>query len=93
MDAEIERGSLVRYRNGNQIAEQKSCKIRAYNNTWFLKGGVTSVLRTAITPNSELANKIRNKIGKRKAPDGGLTKVVERVGDRVNKGLYRADPF
>ena len=45
------------------------------------------------TPHSELANRIRATLQDRISPDGGKTKVVERGGDKISKGLYRADPF
>ena len=36
---------------------------------------------------------MREGIGNKKAPDGGVTKVVEMGGESISKGLFKTDPF
>ena len=95
VEVEILRGKRCRYRNREQIKGGHIASMGRYDNTWFLKGGggYTSTLAVQPTPGGELAKRMRDNIGRIRAPDGGVTKVIEVGGDRLSKGLFRADPF
>ena len=81
-----------RYRTRAEIMGQKAARDDKYLNTWFLRGTTTSVLKVQPTPGGLLAQHVRNKIGKLKAPDGGTTKVVEGAGRGIMAGLRQPDP-
>ena len=62
------------------------------SSTWFLTGQYTSVLNVPATPGGQLASLLRQKIGQTKAPDGGLTKIVEAGGCSISSGMSTSRP-
>ena len=94
MEIMIMKGEKVRYRDRKQIEGGHRMAMGRYKDTWFLRGGnYTSVLNIQPTPDGKLAKMMRESIGKKKAPDGGCTKVVEMGGEAISNGLFKADPF
>ena len=61
-------------------------------NTWFLRGDTTSTLVVQATEQGKLAQSLRRALKGVRAPDGGLTSVMEKAGKSVLAGLARADP-
>ena len=93
MLVEEEQGKRSRYRNYETIKMSKKNSLGGYNNTWFLRGDQTSMIRVQCTPNGTLAGLLREKLGTLRAPDGGYTKVVELGGALVSSGLHRNVPI
>ena len=81
-----------RYRNREVIKEAKEANYLRHINTWFLRGGQTSVLKVQATLNGQLAEAVRAKIKNLLAPDGGKTLVVEAAGRPITAGLTNPDP-
>ena len=80
VEEEIENGTRVRFRTREEIDEMKGTNRNRHRNTWYLRGGATSVLFVPATPGSQLCKKVREGIKDMKCPDGGVTKVVEQGG-------------
>ena len=93
MEENIRNGTMKRYRNRDEIIASKESSKGRFKNTWFLRGEHTCVMKVQPTPNSELSAVIRGKIKDSRAPDGGLTKVVEGGGLSIIAGLTKSDPF
>ena len=89
----MQREGLPKYRNREQIDQQKKANKNKYINTWFLKGEHTSVLQVQASRGGRLAKKVKQVVGGLRAPDGGTTMVVEGAGQLVTSGLKKADPF
>ena len=92
VEEEIENGTRVRFRTREEIDEMKGTNKNRHRNTWYLRGGATSVLFVPATPGSQLCKKVREGIKDMKCLDGGVTKVVEQGGVSVMAGLSKADP-
>ena len=93
LEDEIRQGKYKRFRNRQEIEIQKAQSKGKFQNTWFLRGEYTGVLKVQPTPNSGLASEVRKKVKGLKGPDGGYTKVIESGGDGILLGLNKADPF
>ena len=93
MEELIRAGSKIRYRNFKEMETQKSSRYGKHKNTWFLRGEVTSILKVQVTPRGHLASITREILRGLRAPDGGLTSVVETGGRNVMSGLAKGDPF
>ena len=91
-DKELREWQQPRYRTKEQILKAKGENQHRFVNTWFLKGQYTSVLKVQATPGGSLLKETRDKVGELKAPDGGLTKVVEAAGASITAGLRNPDP-
>ena len=93
VEGEIRRGERQRFRNRKEIEEQKDKDKNRHTNTWYLRGGMTGVLKVQPTPNSELCKMVRAGIEELRNPDGGRTKVIEMGGMPIMAGIGVADPF
>ena len=93
IEEDIRGGIRKRFRNRLEIKKGKDTLKGKHNNTWFLRGENTGVMMVQPTPNGELSKMVRNKISGCRAPDGGLTKVVEKGGKSIIAGLSKPDPF
>ena len=80
INEEIRAGTRIRFRNRSEIDEMRSNDLNNHRNTWYLRGGATSVLFVPATPGSQLCKRVKEEIGNLRGPDGGLTKVVEAGG-------------
>ena len=89
----IRQGVNKRFRNRQEINNQKSEAKGKFKSTWFLRGEYTGVLKVQPTPNSGLASEVQRRIKATKGPDGGYTKVVESGGTSIIAGLNKADPY
>ena len=92
MDAQFESGT-PRYRNKDEIAIAKSNKKGKYNNTWFLRGNITTIMKVQATSWGLLGQGVREKVRGILGPDGGETKVIEMAGAGIQAGIYKPDPF
>ena len=90
---EKDRCNVSKYRNREQIDQQKKANKNRFINTWFLKGEHTSVLQVQASRGGRLVKKVKQVVGRQRAPDGGTTMVVEGAGQLVTAGLKKADPF
>ena len=79
-------------RSGEQIRADTRLDMGRHKNTWSLMGEITSVMMVQATSGGALAGRLRKGLQNVRAPDGGLTFVVERVGKSLLAGLRRADP-
>ena len=82
-----------KYRDRDQIKNQKQESQLHYPNTWFLRGQHTSVLSVQATPGSLPANTLRKSLRGYKAPDGGVTLVTEKGGKSIMDGLRKPDTY
>ena len=93
IETEVENGTRERYRSRQQILDAKTQKIGNFENTWFLKDDITSVMKIPCTPGSKLVQNIKAKCGQSRGPDKGRTKFVELGGTPLtllfpNKDLF-----
>ena len=87
LDKELEKSGKPLYRNRKEITSEKLNKVGKYNDTWFLRGENTSVLKVQCTPHSLLAKNIQSHTRHFKNPDGGSLKIVEKSGKPIFSGL------
>ena len=92
-EEEIRQGLRKRFRNRAEIETGKQNATGKYKTTWFLKGEITSVMMVQPTQHGSLSKAVRDAIHGKRAPDGGLTKVVEMGGVNIMAGLNKPDPF
>ena len=92
-EADILSGERVRFRTGAQILAQKAKKTGQFTDTWFLNDKISCTLKVQATPGSQLAEKMKQKIGSQYGPDGGQTKIVEMGGPSITAGMGKSDPF
>ena len=92
-EKQMQREGLPRYRNREQIDQQKQANKNRFINTWFLKGEHTSVLQVQASRGGRLAKKVKQVVGRQRAPDGGPTMVVEGAGQLVTSCLKKARPL
>ena len=92
-EKKIGRQEIDRFRSGAKIRADKKTKSGRYNNTWFLMGEYSSVLKVQATKDGELANVIRRKVGNNTMANGGKVKLVEKGGKSAMSGLKKGDPF
>ena len=86
------RKKMFRSREERELdTEQKRCK--SQKDTWFRSGGATSTLTVPVSPNGELAEKVRKNLLRGRQPKGTMTKVVEDCGRSSRSGLVRTNQF
>ena len=71
IETEVENGTRERYRSRQQILDAKTQKIGNFENTWFLKDDITSVMKIPCTPGSKLVQNIKAKCGQSRGPEKG----------------------
>ena len=72
-----------------KIAKESSSQ----KDTWFRKDGFTSTLTVPATPNSSLAEMVRQNLNKSRQPEGTRTKVIEDGGKDTKAGLVKSNQF
>ena len=86
------RKKMFRSREERELdTEQKRCK--SQKDKWFRSGGATSTLTVPVSPNGELAEKMRTNLLRGSQPKGTMTKVVEDCGRSSRSGLVRTNQF
>ena len=86
-------GTFTLYRTRLEIQQAKQLKGGNTAATWFLRGENTCTIKVAATPGGALKKEMVKTLENVRAPDGGLTKVVEKGGKPVMGGLQQSDPF
>ena len=71
---------------------KKLKKTGQFTDTWFLNDKISCTLKVQATPGSQLAEKMKQKIGSQCGPDGGQTKIVEMGGPLMTAGMGKSDP-
>ena len=84
---ELEGNGKPLYRNRCEINVAKQFEVGKYQDTWFLKDDITSILKIQCTPNSLLSKVIFENTKQFKNPDGGRLKIVEKSGKPIFAGL------
>ena len=69
------------------IRESKKSKSGGGSDNWFITERTSNVLPVPITRGGVLKRAIERVVEDKKGPDGGYTKVVEKGGDMISKGL------
>ena len=86
-------GTFTLYSTRLEIQQAKQLKGGNTAATWFLRGENTCTIKVAATPGGALKKEMVKTLENVRAPDGGLTKVVEKGGKPVMGGLQQSDPF
>ena len=69
------------------IREAKRAKCGGGSDNWFITERTSNVLPVPITRGSELKKAIERVVEDKMGPDGGYTKVIEKGGEMISKGL------
>ena len=92
MREEVRNGSRKSmFRSKEEILKAKEAKGGLTPSTWFLGGDVEAVVTCQVTPDGQLADMMRKKVGTTKA--GGRRIVQEEGGNPISLGLKKRDPF
>ena len=87
-------GTKAMYRSREERMEMKQVtEISSQKDTWFRRDGFTSTLTVPATPNSSLANKVRENLVKSRQPEGTKTKVIEDGGKETKAGIVKSNQF
>ena len=75
------------HRSGEEIRASKRAKIGGGADNWFISERTSNVLPVPITKGGNLKRSLERVVEDNKGPDGGYTKIVEKGGDLISKGL------
>ena len=93
IEEQILSGHRRRYRNRDQIQEQKNSSMGKYANTWFLSGKNQNTLKVQGAPESALLESLRKPLKNNICAEGGSTKFVEMGGKPITAGLSNTVKF
>jgi hypothetical protein len=84
------------YRTGKEREQQKTAQKeegKKEKESWYRKGGHTSILWVPATPNGELMENVRKELEKTKNPEKTKIRIVQRGGSATSSSMIRGNPY